>query len=219
MIQPLRLKCPACHDTLSPTERIRRCPHCSTAHHWDCFSFLQTCAIFGCPPPKDSPTMDDAWRIDPDDPVPIGDQITYRVLFAIARRVYHEGDKLPSVRELAARLKVNPNTVARALRDLERDGILRSRRGTGIFVHQGAFAAATERRQSLVLQRFERAVSEALDAGLSDDEIHEVLTLALSRAAAERRRERAPDTLPDSLSKSSNPPAQKDPAHDAPGPR
>ena len=131
--------------------------------------------------------MHDDWTINPDDPVPIGEQITYRVLYGIARGVYRPGDKLPTVREIAKRLKVNPNTVSRAYRDLERDGVLVSRRGTGVFVHEDALDSAVERRQSLVLERFERAVGEALDAGLDAVQIEEVLIEALRRAARDRR--------------------------------
>jgi GntR family transcriptional regulator len=132
--------------------------------------------------------MDD-WTINPDDPVSIGDQITHRILYAIARGVYRPGDKLPTVRDVAARLRVNPNTVSKAYRDLERDGVLNSRRGTGVFVNEGADKVATERRQAQVLARFERAAGEALDAGLDGVEIQEVLALALSRAARARGRE------------------------------
>jgi GntR family transcriptional regulator len=133
--------------------------------------------------------MSDAWTIDPNDPVPIGDQIVFRVLYAIARGVYRPGDKLPTVREVAARLKVNPNTVSKAYRDLERDGVLSSRRGTGVFVEDGALEVALERRQALVLERFERAVNEALEAGLGAVEIQEVLIEALGAAARGRRDE------------------------------
>ena len=128
----------------------------------------------------------DEWTINPDDPVPIGEQIGFRILYAIARGVYQPGDKLPTVREIAARLKVNPNTVSRAYRDLERDRILVSRRGTGVFVHEDALDTAIERRQSLVLSRCERAIGEALDAGLEPDDIQEVLVEALKRAARAR---------------------------------
>jgi GntR family transcriptional regulator len=137
--------------------------------------------------------VSDEWSINPDDPVPIGDQITNRILYAIARGVYRAGDKLPTVREVAARLLVNPNTVSKAYRDLERDGVLVSRRGTGVFVHEMASGAALERRQALVLSRFERAVGEALDAGLGADAIQEVLGEALHRAARARGRDRLGD--------------------------
>jgi GntR family transcriptional regulator len=159
---------------------------CNTRHHADCLGEHGRCAVFGCLGREEGALHDD-WTIDPDDPVPIGDQITYRVLYGIARGVYRPGDKLPAVREIAKRLKVNPNTVGRAYRDLERDGVLVSRRGTGVFVHEDALDTAVERRQSLVLERFERAVGEALDAGLDAVQIQEVLIEALQRAARDRR--------------------------------
>lgn len=140
--------------------------------------------------------VEDEWTIQPDDPEPLGDQIVFRILYAIARGVYRPGDKLPTVRDVAARLRVNPNTVSKAYRDLERDGILVSRRGTGVFVHESAYETALERRQSLILQRLERAAGEALDAGLEDDEIQSVLSLALQRAARARGRELAFANVP-----------------------
>ena len=132
--------------------------------------------------------MADDWTIQPDAPEPLGDQIVFRVLYAIARGVYRPGDKLPAVREVAARLRVNPNTVSKAYRDLERDGVLVSRRGTGVFVGETALAQAVTRRQALVLERFERAAGEALDAGLTTEEIQRVLLQALERAARSRGR-------------------------------
>ena len=128
----------------------------------------------------------DEWRINPDGPLPLGDQIVHRVLFAIAKGVYQPGDRLPTVREVAKRLKVNPNTVSKAYRDLDRDGLLISRRGAGVFVHEDAVIAARERRQGLVLERFERAVGQAIDAGLDPADILEVVSEALQRAAGTR---------------------------------
>ncbi|MEZ6189103.1 MAG: GntR family transcriptional regulator [Planctomycetota bacterium] len=178
--------CPFCRGELLAGERWWRCGGCKTTHHWECHALHGACAVFGC---RKDETVTDEWSINPDDPVPIGEQIAYRVLYAIARGVYLPGDKLPTVRETAVRLKVNPNTVSKAFRDLERDGILVSRRGSGVFVREGAREAARARRQSLVLERFERAVGEALDAGLDAEEIQEVLVEALERAAHLRRDE------------------------------
>ena len=179
---PALLRCPYCRADFYEGEQVRRCVACGTRHHWECYG-LHGCAVFGCG--HEEIDVDD-WTIDPNDPVGIGEQIGYRVLFAIARGVYQPGDQLPTVREVAARLRVNPNTVSRAYRDLERDGILNSRRGLGVFVGEDAFAVAEERRQALVLSRFERAVGEALDAGLDPTQISEVLLSALERAARAR---------------------------------
>lgn len=177
--------CPFCRADLLPGEQTRACARCGARHHLECYGLHGRCAIFGCDGELLEDPMDD-WTIDPDDPVPLGEQIAYRVLYAIARGVYAPGDKLPTVRDVAKRLRVNPNTVSKAYRDLERDGVLISRRGSGVFVHPDAFEAAVERRQGLVLTRFERAVGEALDAGLDPDAIQAVLAEALGRASKAR---------------------------------
>ena len=158
---------------------------CGCRHHRECFALHGQCAVFGCPGSEEELVNDD-WTIDPDDPVPLGEQISRRILYAIARGVYQAGDKLPTVRDVAKRLRVNPNTVSKAYRDLERDGMLVSRRGTGVFVHTEGVALAVERRQSQVLGRCERAIGDALDAGLDPDEILAVVSESLRRAARAR---------------------------------
>lgn len=67
--------------------------------------------------------------------VPIYLQIEAQVKQSIAARVLREGDALPPVRKLAAELRVNPNTVARAYQNLERDGVLRTVPGGGCYVN------------------------------------------------------------------------------------
>src|SRR5581483_8195377 len=156
------------------------CGRCGTRHHLECLALHGQCAVYGCRGASED-DMDNEWTIQADDPVPIGDQITFRILYAIARGVYRPGDKLPTVRDVAARLRVNPNTVSKAYRDLERDGVLVSRRGTGVFVHETAVRTAVERRQALTVSRFQRAIAEALDAGLQPEEILELVEGSLVR--------------------------------------
>ena len=69
---------------------------------------------------------------------PIYGQIADRVKFAVAGGVLRAGDLVPSVRELSKQLVVNPNTVARAYRDLQSEGLLESVRGMGLQVAEGA---------------------------------------------------------------------------------
>ena len=180
--------CPFCHAALLDSEPACACGACGARHHRECYAIHGRCAVFACRSQELAQDMDD-WTINPDDPVSIGDQITHRILYAIARGVYRPGDKLPTVRDVAARLRVNPNTVSKAYRDLERDGVLNSRRGTGVFVNDGADKVALERRQAQVLARFERAAGEAIDAGLEEEEIHYTIAQALARAARARGRE------------------------------
>ena len=76
--------------------------------------------------------------IDPQNGVAIYEQIVRQVNFAVAAEVLVAGDLVPSVRELARQLAVNPNTVARAYRQLQSDGVLETVRGTGLAVSAGA---------------------------------------------------------------------------------
>ncbi len=69
--------------------------------------------------------------------VPIYLQVESQVKHAVASGVLREGDALPSVRKLAVELAINPNTVARAYQELERDGIIRTVQGGGTFVADG----------------------------------------------------------------------------------
>ncbi|MFQ5654062.1 MAG: GntR family transcriptional regulator [Planctomycetota bacterium] len=74
------------------------------------------------------------FRIDSKSGVPFYRQIIEQVKFAIARKRLKPGDRLPTVRKLAVDLSVNPNTVVRAYRELELEGVLETQQGSGTFV-------------------------------------------------------------------------------------
>jgi len=73
-------------------------------------------------------------HIDPRSPTPIYAQIAARVRIAVASGELATGDPLPSVRALAGTLRVNPATVVQAYRELERDGVVDMRQGSGTFI-------------------------------------------------------------------------------------
>jgi GntR family transcriptional regulator len=102
-------------------------------------------------------------------------QIENHVQFAIASGRLKSGDQLPSVRELSERLQVNPNTVAKAYRDLEVMGLLFTRRGLGIFVNKGIDTQCREECRRRIIARFHEVVSEAHAAGMPLPEISEVV--------------------------------------------
>lgn len=77
-------------------------------------------------------------QIDETADVPIWIQIRNRIVYLIRSGQFEEGDRLPSVRELAVRLNINFNTVSKAYQDLERDGLIKTKRGSGTFVASGA---------------------------------------------------------------------------------
>jgi GntR family transcriptional regulator len=118
--------------------------------------------------------------IDTADPRPIYVQIMDEVRRALVLEILRPEDPLPSVRQLAVELRVNPNTVAQAYRELERDGVVYVRRGQGTFV---APARPDDgERRSLVQAVAERALLDAHRNGLGVDELIE----ALRTVAAER---------------------------------
>jgi GntR family transcriptional regulator len=111
--------------------------------------------------------------IDQRDPTPIYAQLERALRAAIATGRLHPGDQLPTVRQLAVDLRVNANTVARVYADLERDGVLETRRGVGSFVaaitRQQARPAAEHLRR---LRAFvTRVLADAAAAGFSRDEL------------------------------------------------
>jgi GntR family transcriptional regulator len=110
-------------------------------------------------------------RVRPDSPVPIYEQIVAQVTFAVAAGDLPPGEMLPSVRDLAAELVVNPNTVVRAFQELERLGVIESRRGLGMEVTVEGPKLARERRKSLVLVRLREALREAGSAGLNAEDV------------------------------------------------
>jgi len=98
-------------------------------------------------------------------------QIENCVQFAIAAGHLKAGEKLPSLQELAKKVKVNFNTVAKAYRDLEVMGLLYSRRGSGVFIKEGAQVKCNENCRRRIVGRLHEVTAEAKSAGMSAAEI------------------------------------------------
>ncbi|MFO1042985.1 MAG: GntR family transcriptional regulator [Planctomycetaceae bacterium] len=118
------------------------------------------------------------FQIDPDSGVAIYDQIARQVKYAIARNTLRAGELVPSVRELAVKLAVNPNTVARAYRDLQNDRVLEALRGEGLRVSQEAAAHCRRARQANMEERVQRVVIEALQSGFAKDDFVKIVESA-----------------------------------------
>src|ERR687886_2967169 len=80
--------------------------------------------------------MVEAFNIDARDPTPLYAQLERAIRFAIATGRLQVGDQLPTVRQMAVNLRINANTVAKVYTELERDGVLETRRGVGTFVRE-----------------------------------------------------------------------------------
>lgn len=106
-------------------------------------------------------------RIDADSSSPIFQQIIDQLTAAVAAGAYKPGELVPSVRQMALRALVNPNTVQRAYEHLEREGILISKRGSGMAVAEGATRLARERSSSSVRSHFSSGIQAGITASLS----------------------------------------------------
>ena len=115
---------------------------------------------------------------------PIYGQIADRVKFAVAGGVLRPGDLVPSVRELSKQLVVNPNTVARAYRDLQTEGLLESVRGMGMQVADGAVERCRSARREMVRQRLRQAIEEARQSKMDPTEIEAILREEWARGAS-----------------------------------
>lgn len=119
-------------------------------------------------------------RIDPKSANPIFRQIADRLRNQIRRSVYRPGEMLPSLRALALEIQVNPNTVQRAYELLEREGVVESRRGVGIFVC--ALDSELSRRVEIeTLGRFEKVIQRCLKSNMPPERIRAVFEQALHR--------------------------------------
>lgn len=128
-------------------------------------------------------------RVDPRSPEPLFEQVVFAVKSAVARGTAKTGDRLPSVRELARELAINPNTVVRAYEALERDGVVVRRQGAGVFLTgSGSDLAAAERKKQLH-DLLRRAVTEAFHLGFTAEDVEKVLQQCLGETEIKTRRQ------------------------------
>lgn len=100
-------------------------------------------------------------HISPSDGLPIYQQIVNQIKYLTAAGRVQVGEQLPPVRKLAEQLIVNPNTVARAYRELEVEGVVVSRRGAGVFVADGVSPLAKREQNKILNERIDRLLAEA----------------------------------------------------------
>jgi len=120
--------------------------------------------------------MSQVFSISPSHPMPLYAQLTRAIQFAIATGRLKIGEQLPTVRQLAVELRVNANTVAKVYAELERSGVLETRRGVGTFVCARHFEANTRQDQEEILRELaDRFIEEAGAMGFTPDDLLEHL--------------------------------------------
>jgi GntR family transcriptional regulator len=123
------------------------------------------------------------FRLHPASGIPLYLQLIEQVKHAVETGALREGDRLPTIRKVAEDLVMNPNTVVRAYRELENDGIVEVRHGSGAYIKEsGGRARVMQKAQAVVQSAVERLT--ALD--LTEDEIRRVFENELAQAGAEQ---------------------------------
>jgi GntR family transcriptional regulator len=121
------------------------------------------------------------FRIESSNGLAIYEQIVRQVKFDVAGDALQAGDLVPSVRELSRDLAVNPNTVARAYRELQVDGVLAPVRGTGLEITAHAAKHCAAERVSLIRERLRAVLLEARRSRLDLDEIRSLVDEEVAR--------------------------------------
>jgi GntR family transcriptional regulator len=121
------------------------------------------------------------FRLNPSSGIPLYLQLMEQVKHSLDTGSLRSGDRLPTIRKMAEDLVINPNTVARAYRELEHEGIVELRHGSGVFVSASAAGKSrvTRKAQTLVQSAIERLAA----SGLTEEEIRRLVEneLALMR--------------------------------------
>lgn len=125
--------------------------------------------------------------IDPSSSVPIYQQVVDGIRRLIAIGALRPGDRVPTVRDLAVQLRVNRNTAARAIQDLEARGVVRTRVGQGTFVADGVDDHEDTSREALLAAAFDALAAEAERLQVPPRELPERLRRHLARMRPPRR--------------------------------
>lgn len=127
-------------------------------------------------------------RIDPDSAVPIYLQIVLSVKHQVATGRLKPGEQLPTVRELATDLRINPNTVARAYDQLDLDNVITTQQGRGTYVRERPDNAHLSRvRQEQLKALIDGVIGKALSTGYTTDEIQNTFDTQIARWTRQKK--------------------------------
>jgi len=122
-------------------------------------------------------------KIDAGSAVPVYEQLKRQIRLGIVSDRYPSDHRMPSIRELASQLKINPNTIAKVYRQLEGEGFLMSKTGSGFFVklekeHMG------KTRRKLLAEIADEFISQVVELGFTPQELINTLSAKLERISA-----------------------------------
>ena len=113
------------------------------------------------------------WQIEYNSGIPVYRQIINQASAAVAAGAFKPGDQLPTIRALSEQLKLNPNTVAKAYRELELKGVIISERGSGSFIQEQPSAPApnAKEKKARLKDLYHRLLADAASSGLTESEL------------------------------------------------
>lgn len=123
------------------------------------------------------------FRLNPNSGVPIYLQIMEQIKHAVENGVLRPGDQLPGMRKLAETMVMNPNTVAKAYRELEHEGLIELRQGAGAFISENLNTKALTDRMQTARPIVDKAVERLLALGLSEEEIKRLIDASIAERA------------------------------------
>lgn len=124
--------------------------------------------------------------IEPNNGLPIYEQLVRQIKFAVAEGVLLPGQVIPSVRELSKQLAINPNTVARAFQQLQAEQVVHSLRGVGMAICPKAKGHCVSDRRTLLAERLTTAVHEALRSGLEPQQLRDMFETSVTNFQTDR---------------------------------
>jgi GntR family transcriptional regulator len=114
--------------------------------------------------------------------IPIYEQIKKEIKNRVSQGIFKANEPLPSIRELATQLLINPNTVARAYRELEQEGFIYTRKGKGCYVSDNSCSLVKDDNLNLFTQLIDKTIEEAKKLNLNPEEIKRLFEKRLEQA-------------------------------------
>ena len=137
--------------------------------------------------PRSTPSRSFTFRLNPHSGVPVYRQLIDQVQAATATGSLRVGDQLPTVRQVAVDLTINPNTVLRAYREMEIRGFLETQQGSGTFIaHRQPTGSSEDRGRQLTLL-VEEFISRAGQAGFSVEQLLQAVNQTYQKPESKRR--------------------------------
>ena len=134
------------------------------------------------------------FRLNPSSGIPLYLQLMEQVKHAVETGALREGDQLPTIRKLAEDLVMNPNTVVRAYRELEHEGVLEVRHGSGAFIKESAAGRARLIHKAQAVMQ--STIGRLMSLGLTEEELRRVFENELSQARGQQRVGRVTERKP-----------------------